>query len=209
MPGSDMGKPDIQQEYFVLSALKQDSQEAFSLLFRTYYTDLVLFCGNFIKDKSACEDIVQSIFLKLWNDRKIIQIETSLKSYLLKSVRNSCFDAFRHQEIVRQYESEYENSVLDCYDTENYMLYSDLHDHLHRALGQVPEQYRRAFEMNRFEGLKYREIAKELNVSERTVEVRVGKALEILRKQLKDFFVLLLSVIGNFVSSKIGKVKSP
>lgn len=194
MPGSDMGKPDIQQEYFVLSALKQDSQEAFSLLFRTYYTDLVLFCGNFIKDKSACEDIVQSIFLKLWNDRKIIQIETSLKSYLLKSVRNSCFDAFRHQEIVRQYESEYENSVLDCYDTENYMLYSDLHDHLRRALGQVPEQYRRAFEMNRFEGLKYREIAKELNVSERTVEVRVGKALEILRKQLKDFFVLLLSI---------------
>lgn len=194
MPGSDMGKPDIQQEYFVLSALKQDSQEAFSLLFRTYYTDLVLFCGNFIKDKSACEDIVQSIFLKLWNDRKIIQIETSLKSYLLKSVRNSCFDAFRHQEIVRQYESEYENSVLDCYDTENYMLYSDLYDHLRRALGQVPEQYRRVFEMNRFEGLKYREIAKELNVSERTVEVRVGKALEILRKQLKDFFVLLLSI---------------
>ena len=194
MPGSDMGKPDIQQEYFVLSALKQDSQEAFSLLFRTYYTDLVLFCGNFIKDKSACEDIVQSIFLKLWNDRKIIQIETSLKSYLLKSVRNSCFDAFRHQEIVRQYESEYENSVLDCYDTENYMLYSDLYDHLRRALGQVPEQYRRVFEMNRFEGLKYREIAKELNVSERTVEVRAGKALEILRKQLKDFFVLLLSI---------------
>lgn len=189
-----MRKPDIQQEYFVLSALKQDSQEAFSLLFRTYYTDLVLFCGNFIKDKSACEDIVQSIFLKLWNDRKIIQIETSLKSYLLKSVRNSCFDAFRHQEIVRQYESEYENSVLDCYDTENYMLYSDLYDHLRRALGQVPEQYRRVFEMNRFEGLKYREIAKELNVSERTVEVRVGKALEILRKQLKDFFVLLLSI---------------
>lgn len=194
IPGSYMRKPDIQQEYFVLSALKQDSQEAFSLLFRTYYTDLVLFCGNFIKDKSACEDIVQSIFLKLWNDRKIIQIETSLKSYLLKSVRNSCFDAFRHQEIVRQYESEYENSVLDCYDTENYMLYSDLYDHLRRALGQVPEQYRRVFEMNRFEGLKYREIAKELNVSERTVEVRVGKALEILRKQLKDFFVLLLSI---------------
>lgn len=194
MPGSDMGKPDIQQEYFVLSALKQDSQEAFSLLFRTYYTDLVLFCGNFIKDKSACEDIVQSIFLKLWNDRKIIQIETSLKSYLLKSVRNSCFDAFRHQEIVRQYESEYENSVLDCYDTENYMLYSDLYDHLHQALEQVPEQYREAFEMNRFEGLKYREIAMKLNVSERTVEVRVSKTLEILRKQLKDFFMLLLSI---------------
>ena len=91
-----MGKLDKQQEYFVLSALKQDSKEAFSLLFQTYYTDLVLFCGNFIKDKDSCEDIVQSIFLKLWNERKNIQIETSLKSYLLKAVRNSCFDEFRH-----------------------------------------------------------------------------------------------------------------
>ena len=189
-----MRKPDIQQEYFVLSALKQDSKEAFSLLFQTYYTDLVLFCGNFIKDKDSCEDIVQSIFLKLWNERKNIQIETSLKSYLLKAVRNSCFDEFRHLEIVRQYESDYENPVLDCYDTENYVLYSDLYDHLRYALEQVPEQYREAFVMNRFEGLKYREIALKLNVSERTVEVRVSKALEILRKQLKDFFMLLLLI---------------
>lgn len=189
-----MGKLDKQQEYFVLSALKQDSKEAFSLLFQTYYTDLVLFGGNFLKDKTSCEDIVQSIFLKLWNDRKSIQIETSLKSYLLKAVRNSCLDEFRHLEIVRQYESGYENTTLDSYDTENYVLYSDLHDHLYRALDQVPELYREAFELNRFEGLKYREIAEKLNVSERTVEVRVSKTLELLRKYLKDFFLLLLSI---------------
>lgn len=189
-----MGKLNKQQEYFVLSALKQDSKEAFSLLFQTYYTDLVLFGGNFLKDKTSCEDIVQSIFLKLWNDRKSIQIETSLKSYLLKAVRNSCLDEFRHLEIVRQYESGYENTTLDSYDTENYVLYSDLHDHLYRALDQVPELYREAFELNRFEGLKYREIAEKLNVSERTVEVRVSKTLELLRKYLKDFFLLLLSI---------------
>lgn len=189
-----MGKLDKLQEYFVLSALKQDSKEAFSLLFQTYYTDLVLFGGNFLKDRTSCEDIVQSIFLKLWNDRKSIQIETSLKSYLLKAVRNSCLDEFRHLEIVRQYESGYENTTLDSYDTENYVLYSDLHDHLYRALDQVPELYREAFELNRFEGLKYREIAQKLNVSERTVEVRVSKTLELLRKYLKDFFLLLLSI---------------
>ncbi|MCD8269736.1 MAG: RNA polymerase sigma-70 factor [Parabacteroides sp.] len=189
-----MGKLEKQQENFVLSALKQDSKEAFSLLFQTYYTDLVLFCGNFIKEKSACEDIVQSIFLKLWNDRKNIQIETSLKSYLLKAVRNSCLDEFRHLEIVRQYETGYEGSVLDSYDTENYVLYSDLHDHLYRALEKVPDLYREAFELNRFEGLKYREIAEKLNVSERTVEVRVSKTLELLRKQLKDFFLFLLLI---------------
>ncbi|GGJ93168.1 RNA polymerase sigma-70 factor [Parabacteroides faecis] len=189
-----MGKLDKQQEYFVMSALRQDSKEAFSLLFQTYYTDLVLFCGNFVKDKDSCEDIVQSIFLKLWNDRKNIQIEISLKSYLLKAVRNSCLDEFRHIEIVRQYETEYGSSVLDNYDTENYILYSDLYAHLSRALEKIPDLYKEAFVLNRFEGLKYREIAEKLNVSERTVEVRVSKTLDLLRKQLKDFFVFLISI---------------
>lgn len=188
-----MGKLDKQQEYFVMSALRQDSKEAFSLLFQTYYTDLVLFCGNFIKDKDSCEDIVQSIFLKLWRDRQNIQIETSLKSYLLKAVRNSCFDEYRHLEIIRQHEAEYESTMLDSYDTDNYILYSDLSDHLHRALEKVPDLYREAFMLNRFEGLRYREIAEQLNVSERTVEVRISKTLDLLRKYLKDFFVLLLS----------------
>lgn len=189
-----MGKLDKQQEYFVMSALRQDSKEAFSLLFQTYYTDLVLFCGNFVKDKDSCEDIVQSIFLKLWNDRKHIQIEISLKSYLLKAVRNSCLDEFRHIEIVRQYETEYGSSVLDNYDTENYILYSDLYTHLSRALEKIPDLYKEAFVLNRFEGLKYREIAEKLNVSERTIEVRVSKTLDLLRKQLKDFFVFLISI---------------
>lgn len=190
-----MEKLDTQQENFLLSALRQDNKDAFSLLFQKYYTDLVLFCGNFVRDKSSCEDIVQSIFLKLWNDRKNIRIETSLKSYLLRAVRNSCFDEFRHLEIVRQYESDPDHSVLDSYDTENYILYSDLSAHLQQALDQLPAPYREAFEMNRFEGLKYREIAVRLNVSERTVEVRVSKALEMLRKLLKDFYQIAL-IIG-------------
>lgn len=178
----------------MLSAIKQDNQEAFSLIFRCYYLDLVMFSGNFIKNKQMCEDIVQSVFLKLWNDRRQIQIETSLKSFLLKSVQNSCLDEFRHREIVRQYEADYKSSSLDDYDTENYILYSDLYDRLHQVLLQIPEIYREAFTMNRFEGLKYREIAERLNVSERTVEVRISKTLELLRKHLKEFFLLIISM---------------
>lgn len=188
-----MKKLDTLQEQYILSGIRQDNKEAFSFLFRMYYTDLVLFCGNFIKTKENCEDIVQTIFLKFWNDRHQIQIETSLKSYLLKAVRNSCFDEYRHLEIVRQYESEKKNSILEEYNTEQYVLYSDLNDHLSRALDLVPEPDREAFILNRFEGLKYREIAEKLNVSERTVEVRVSKTLELLRKHLKEFFLLLFT----------------
>lgn len=189
-----MRELELSQEQYLLSEIKVDNKEAFSLIFQSYYLDLVLFAGNFIHSKQVCEDIVQSVFLRLWNDRTNIQIEISLKSFLLKAVRNSCLDEFRHLEVVRQYEVDYENSILNSYDTENYILYSDLYDHLYRALEQIPELYREAFMMNRFEGLKYKEIAKKLNVSERTVEVRVSKTLGLLRKQLKDFFVLLISI---------------
>ena len=80
-------------------------------------------------------------------------------------------------------------------DTENYVLYSDLSSQLKNALNKLPEDCRIAFEMNRFEGLKYKEIANRLNVSERTIEVRIGKALGLLRKYLREFFILITSFL--------------
>lgn len=181
------------EEHYLLAGLKQGNKEIFSFLFTAYYKDLVLFGGSFIPDRMVCEDIVQSVFLRLWNDRDTLEIETSLKSYLLKAVRNRCLDELRHRDVVREHETYIlSNSVLDDIDTENYILYSDLHEHLDEALHKLPEPYRAAFEMNRFEGLKYKEIALRLNVSERTVEVRIGKALELLREYLKEFFLWIL-----------------
>jgi RNA polymerase sigma-70 factor (ECF subfamily) len=176
-------------EQYLIAELKQGGKEAFSLLFKTYYKDMVLFGGNFLPDRAACEDIVQSIFLKLWSERATLLIDTSLKSYLLRAVRNACLDEIRHQNIRH----EHENYVLsnnmydDLVDTENYILYSDLQKHLDHALERIPTSYREAFEFNRFEGLKYREIAEKLNVSERTVEVRISKAIDLLRIYLREF----------------------
>jgi RNA polymerase sigma-70 factor (ECF subfamily) len=176
-------------ELYWIAELKQGNKHAFSLLFTTYYKDMVLFGGNFLPDQAACEDMVQSIFLKLWSERATLFIETSLKSYLLKSVRNACLDEIRHRNIVQEHESYVASYGLseDSTDTENYILYSDLQKHLQHALEQMPESCREAFELNRFEGLKYREIAEKLNLSERTVEVRISKAIDFLRKQLREF----------------------
>lgn len=90
------------EEHNLLAGLKKGDSEAFSRVFTAWYKDLVLFGGNFLPDREMCEDIVQSVFLRLWNDRASLVIETSLKSYLLKSVRNSCLDEIRHQDIKRQ-----------------------------------------------------------------------------------------------------------
>jgi RNA polymerase sigma-70 factor (ECF subfamily) len=186
----------MSDEQIILNELKQGDVHAFSFLFNKYYKDLVLFGGRFLSDKSACEDIVQSIFLKLWQDKESIEINTSIKSFLLKSVQNGCLDIIRHHKIRYNYEENVQlKFVLEETECENYILYSDLKSHLDDALAQLPETYREAFELNRFDGLKYKEIAEKLHVSERTVEVRIGKALGLLRKHLKDFFILILSLL--------------
>jgi RNA polymerase sigma-70 factor (ECF subfamily) len=181
------------QEPQLFTGLKKGDADVFSFLFRTYYKDLVLFCSAYIPDKAVCEDIVQSVFLKLWSDRETLEITTSLKSYLIAAVRNGCLDEIRHRNIVLQHESHAINfHPQNNVDTENYVLYSDLHRHLTETLSRLPAPLREVFEMNRFKGLKYKEIAARLNVSERTVEVRIGKALLLLRQYLKDFLELFI-----------------
>lgn len=177
------------EERDLILRLKEGNKEAFTLLFRTYYKDLVLFGGYFLpEDKPVCEDIAQSVFLKLWKERKEITIENSLKSYLLRAVRNGCLDEIRHRDIVREHESHSRlNQSVNDVDTEDYILYSDLQKHLQLALEKIPAPFRQAFEMNRFEGLKYHEIAQRLQISNRTVEVRIAKAIELLKKYMKEY----------------------
>jgi RNA polymerase sigma-70 factor (ECF subfamily) len=190
-----MKKQYLKDEQNLLIKIREGDKEAFSLLFTIYYKDLVLFGGNFLADRGVCEDIVQSIFLRLWEDREKIVIESSIKSYLLKSVRNSCMDEFRHRQVVYEHESYMlSNHMLHDYDTENYILYSDLQKHIDHALAQLPEVSREAFELNRFDGLKYCEIAQRLAVSERTVEERISKAIRLLKKFLQDFLIGLIFI---------------
>lgn len=175
--------------------LKQGNHQVFTSLFNTYYKGLVLFGGNFIRNQAVCEDIVQSVFMKLWRERESLHIETSLKSYLVKSVQNACLDEIRHLSSVEEHQQYSINTYLiDLYDTEHYMLYSDLQEHLEKALAKLPPGYREVIEMSRLEKRKYKEIAQKLQISERTVEARMYKALNLLRIYLKDFlslFVLL------------------
>lgn len=187
-----MKQRDLSYELYLLNGLRKGDQNAFSTLFTIYYKDLVMFGGNFLTNRKDCEDIVQSIFLKLWNDREVIKIETALKSYLLTAVRNGCLNELRrkgsNQEDLSVAEQEL-NGVINEYDTANYILYSDLNQQLEMALSKLSPAVRETFELNKFEGLRYKEIAERLSVSERTVEVRIANALKFLRVSLKEFYM--------------------
>ncbi len=176
-------------------ALSLDDEKAFDSIFKSYYKDLLLYAGTYLHERQVCEDIVQSLFMALWHDRKTLSIGKSLKSYLLMSVRNRCFDYMRHQYVQRDYiDYVSENSVLSDSDTENYILYSELQNHIKEAIDKLPKRQKEVFILSRIKGIKYRDIAQRLNISERTVEVRISEALKNLRLLLSEFFILVVAL---------------
>lgn len=175
-------------EKLLIERLKSGDPDSFSDIFSVYYKDLVFYSYSIIRDLSSAEDVVQDTFIKLWEDREKLIITVSLKSYLLKSIQNRCIDWHRHKKILDNHSTfVLNNSSLYEYNTDNYLLRSEMEEMIERTLVKLPEKVRESYELNRIEGLKYHEIANKLNVSVRTVEVRISKALELLRKGLIDF----------------------
>lgn len=186
-------------EEHLLIELNKGNEKAFAKIFNRYYKDMVLFGGNIIFDRNVVEDVVQSVFLNVWMKRFELRIDTSLKSYLLKSVYNGCLLAIKNSKVTQRYQSEnsdYYNLMLD-YDTENYILYSELEEHIDSALKKLPENYRTVFSLGKIKGLKYSEISEQLLISERTVELWMSKALGLMRIYLKEFLTILLFFFVN------------
>ena len=158
----------------LMRRLALDDERSFDSIFKLYYKDLLLYAGSYLRERQVCEDIVQSLFMHLWYDR------------------NRCFDYMRHQNVRNDYfDYVNENSVLSSSNTEEYILYSELQDHIKKAINKLPKAQKEVFVLSRIKGIKYKEIAKKLNVSERTVEVRISQSLKTLRTLLKDFFLLI------------------
>lgn len=184
------------EENSLVQQMLKGDDAAFSSIFKKHYVDLVLFAGTFVRDKPAAEEIVQDVFIRLWENRESVIITTSLRSFLLKSVQNKCIDTLRHLKIVDGYQEKFQNHPLLLEnDTENYVLYSELEDDLKKALEKLPPDISKIFLMNRFEGLTYPEIANQQNLSVRMVEIRMGKALGLLKQYLKDYLITIMFLI--------------
>jgi RNA polymerase sigma-70 factor (ECF subfamily) len=182
-----------ESENALVEKLKNNSKSAFSVIFLTYYQDLVRFAFRFTKNLDLSEEIVQDVFIKIWEERSTLEFHHSLKSFLLKSVQNLSIDRLRHLNIVNKYASlVLDNPILSENATENYVLRDELELNYIRAMEKIPIEYADVYRMSRVDALNYQEIAQKLGVSVRTVEVRIGKALCLLRKELKDFLITII-----------------
>lgn len=172
----------------LLQRLSEGDQSAFAAIFSRYYNGLVLYCNSFIPDLDECEDIVQNVFVELWETRRRLKV-TSLRSYLLRCVRNDSLDAIKHKKIVESYTARYIQQVNPYSSSlDNYLMYNELERLVQETLEQLDPKAVEAFKMSRWDGRKYDEIAQIMNVSRRTIEVRVTRVVKELRERLKKYF---------------------
>ncbi len=128
-----------ESENALVEKLKNNSKSAFSAIFLTYYQDLVRFAFRFTKNLDLSEEIVQDVFIKIWEERSTLEFHHSLKSFLLKSVQNLSIDRLRHLNIVNKYASlVLDNPILSENATENYVLRDELELNYIRAMEKIP-----------------------------------------------------------------------
>lgn len=181
------------EEIELFNKVKEGNQPAFEKLFKEHYASLCRFAYRFLEDKDQAEEIVQEVFCKIWDKRKSISFTSSFKSYIFTSVRNTCYNVHEHMKVRHQHQDYVKKTTSEA-DT-GIMEEVDLEDKIDKAVQMLPEQCRKVFVMNRFEGLKYKEIAGQLGISPKTVENQMGKALKIMREQLKDYLTILILVL--------------
>jgi len=168
-------------------------QPAFEQLFRAFFPGLVLFAQKYLPDKDTATEIVHNVFLNLWEKRESIDVSSSLKSYLFTSVHNRCLNHIRDQKKFNKEESRFDR--MDSYefaDGTDHLETLELEQRIYDALQALPGKCREIFEMNRYNGLKYAEIAEKLGISIKTVEAQMSKALKILREKLIDYLTILI-----------------
>jgi len=169
----------------IIRRIREGDQGQFELLFRSSYAALVKYAITLLKDRDAAEEIVQELFFRLWQDKQKIKIESSLTGYLFRSVHNRCLHYIDHLKVVARHSAEMaHNQEVSAENPSEILQHKELIEKITKILELLPERCARIFSMNRFDGLKYSEIAAKLSISVKTVEADMSKALKEFRKEL-------------------------
>ncbi len=168
------------------------THEIFEGIFNEYYAPLCRFAAGYLSDTDSSEEIVQQVLINLWDRRDKLDSDKSIKSYLFTSVKNRCLNHIRnHKKFRNRYldlDSEWDIPVDEKYIS----IEKDVERLVKEALDKLPEKCREIFILCRFEEMKYKEVADHLQISPKTVEAQMSKALKILREELKDVWMIIL-----------------
>lgn len=171
----------------IIKHLKKSNLIEFEKLFRFYYPLLCNYALRFTKNTVQAEEIVQELFCNLWENRKKLKIHTSFKAYLYRATYLNSLQYLRKKGIKNQYEEFVKISGNNQSITNSSIEEIEIQSIIQHTLQNLPQRCSQIFQLSRFEGLKYQEIADQLSISIKTVEANMGKALKAFRKNLKDY----------------------
>ncbi|WP_242203085.1 RNA polymerase sigma-70 factor [Aestuariivivens insulae] len=183
----------INNEDFI-NSINEGDVAAFEILFNLYQSKLLFLASNYIANREDAEEIIQNVFIKIWSKKNI---KSNLNGYIYTLTKNACLDYLR----TKKQQLNIENNLLQLEASINYNALSDdaaslvlereLNEAVLKSINLLPEKCKDVFIKSRIEGLKHKEISKKMNISPKTVENHLTKALKHLRVSLRDFFHFL------------------
>lgn len=192
MPGKSMGSKG---ESLLIQRIIEGEEYAYEIAFLKYYTPLCQYTWKYVRSEELSKEIVQEVFTEVWEGRKSLNPTGHLRGFLFEVVRNKALDYIKHQKIVEGYLAEAKQQKKEIfyknlYQEENEK--QDFHEAVKEAINDLPPTGRQIFELNRNEGLTYREISEYLDISVKTVETHMRRALRKLREHLSKYAPSLL-----------------
>lgn len=187
----------------IIKQLQDGNEKVFEQIVREYWPRMFKFALIYTQNNETSQELVQDTFLVLWNNRAILKDNTNLITYLMVVLRNKCLNLLEQTRIRQLYIEEIDDEII--YQRANlYVLQDeasqiveseDLHKAIERALSKLPEKTREIFMLSRYDGLKNQQIAETKNISQKTVEYHISKALQILKEELpQDYWIWIFLI---------------
>jgi RNA polymerase sigma-70 factor, ECF subfamily len=173
--------------------IKMGDEQAFEQLYRRYFVRLCAFANKFLAEPEISEEVVQDIFLMLWENRASLRGNVSAKSFLFQAVHNKSMNTLAHQKVVSRYSAMIRAvySHHNEFDVHESLMAKELDSRIQNIVNDLAPECKKIFLLSREEGKKHHEIAEDLNISIKTVETQINRALKKLRSKLSDYMVVL------------------
>ena len=188
---------DLSKEQLLVKALKEGDHLAFDSLFNLYFDRLFRFAVSILKDRNDAEEIVQDVFVKVWQKRNEIKLHYSFKSFLFSVSYNMIISALRKKRRDRESFSSLldEMTVATQESADSNLIYLEQLEQIEATIDRIPSMRKKIFCMSRYEGLSYAEIASTLGIAKNTVENQISAALKFLREELGNRGIAILLVL--------------
>lgn len=190
-----MSEGEIYNDELLIRKIILDDSKAFQLIYEKYSRSLISFAASYLPDISDAEEIIQSVFVELWENRAQLDPDRFAKNYLYKVTVNKVFNHLKRKVIERKYLQYVDALDMNTFNEAERKIYDEeLNEILNQLLEQLPEQQRKIFYLSRWDGLSHKEIAEQLQISVRTVENQIYRAVKYIRENIKTDHLIIFMI---------------